>query len=168
MIMNDKKQIFEFFVAGSIAIFLIVLVRIVFFQIFVISSDSMYPTLQRGDYVLVLKSPLDRIKIASNDIVVFNMDGKSFVKRVVAIEHDNIIITDGTLFVNDQKYSTIIYPFEQQKSYDRHIEKGSIYVLGDNSKDSVDSRDFGTIKNEHVIGKVILIFSPISRLRFTI
>lgn len=163
---DNRKQILEIFTAGSIAIFLIIVIRIVFFQVFIIPSDSMYPTLQRGDSLLVLKSPFNTKKINANDIVVFNIYGQSFVKRVVAVEDDTIAIKNGYLFVNGQKNTNLAYKFNRNEKYNIVVGKNNIYVLGDNNTDSVDSRQFGTIETSEVVGKVFLIFSPISRFQF--
>ncbi len=166
MTTHHKKQTLEIFIAGSIAIFLIVLIRIVFFQVFIIPSDSMYPTLQQGDSVLVLKFPFNIKKIAQNDVAVFNIAGQSFVKRVIGIENDIVVIENGNLFVNGELKTCLSYVFDENENHRHVVEEGTIYVLGDNNSDSIDSRDFGTIKKNDIVGEVFLVFSPISRFQF--
>lgn len=160
-----KNHLLDIIFAGIIAVFLIILIRILFFQVFVIHSDSMSPTLQKGDTILVFKLPFYQIKVTTNDIIIFNVYNKSFVKRVVAIEYDEVVIKNGSIFINQKEnISSVKYEFDKKENYSNIIEKNNIYVLGDNISNSVDSRNFGTIMNERIIGKVILIFSPLSRI----
>lgn len=96
----------------------------IFFKIGFVSGDSMEPTLSSSDLVVV-----SRFSYPENgDIIAFKSNGDSLVKRVVA--------GDGEVY--DGEY----------------IKSGEYYVLGDNESSSVDSRYFGTITKEQILGVV--------------
>ena len=168
MNMANKKENFHIFLAGSIAIFIAILIRIYFFQTFIIPSNSMYPSLHIGDKILVMKSPFTKMHVNRLDIIVFrdNNNSKSLVKRVVGIERDNITIENGLLFINGEKIKNIKYNFDKDEYHNVTVQKNQLYVLGDNGIDSIDSRVFGAIDIQRITGKVFFIFSPISRMHF--
>ena len=168
MNMANKKENFHIFLAGSIAIFIAILIRIYLFQTFIIPSNSMHPSLHIGDKIVVMKSPFTKMHVNRLDIIVFrdNNNSKSLVKRVVGIERDNITIENGLLFINGEKIKNITHNFDKDEYHNVTVEKNQLYVLGDNGIDSIDSRVFGAIDIQRITGKVFFIFSPISRMHF--
>ncbi len=167
MMIISKREIYYIALAGIISIFIAVIIRIFFFQIFIIPSDSMLPTLKTGDNILVIKYPLKNINVSRNDIIVFKDEGSGqvFVKRIIGVEYDNVVIENTQLFVNGQKIENINYRFEYEENHNIIITEGHFFVLGDNSINSMDSRIFGAIKKDSVIGKVFFIFSPTDRMQ---
>lgn len=101
-----------------------------FFALSVVRGESMEPTLHDGQVVLVGKGSLLFGPIQRGDIVVFHYDGENLIKRVAALPGD--VTPDG-----------------------RRLEPGTIYVLGDNAPVSDDSRQFGPVPVETVIGKLL-------------
>ncbi len=136
-------------------------------------SDSMEPTLKPGDWLLVDKlSYLGSSGPARGDIVVFNapLEPKSeYVKRVAAVPGDTVQIKGCRVIINcvlqEEPYiSTSSYgwetgepdknPFAEQVV----IPKGRYLVLGDNRPSSKDSRSWGLLAEEEIIGKAELIY----------
>jgi signal peptidase I len=120
-------------------------------------SASMEPTLREGDSVLVNKAggaePRRRELIAfrapdSDDILV---------KRVVALPGDRVAIEDGRLVVNGRHRAE---PYADPDAIDSvffgpvEVPAGAVFVLGDNRGDSVDSRDFGAVREDAILGRV--------------
>lgn len=92
----------------------------------------------------------------------------SYIKRVIAVAGDHIIITDlGEIYVNDKKldepYLHVNNTPKNGVYTDVTVPEGCIYVMGDNRKDSKDSRYFGCIPIEHVDGYVITRIWPFTR-----
>lgn len=110
------------------------LAQITLFGIYQISNTSMEPTFSVGTRVLVNKMAKPKI----DDIVVFKKDRQLHVKRVLGLSED-IFILNGHRFV---------------------VPKNHIFVIGDNKKISMDSRDFGAVSSKDIIGKVIFYQSP--------
>jgi len=154
-------------------IFLDVLIMRNSVQVFKIPTGSMEPTFRRGDRILIKK----HIKYVPErgDIIVFKYTegrNRNFVKRIVAFGGEIIEIKDGNIYVNGNKLESP--PFQNI----RYIATGkfggedesfivpehSLFVLGDNSKNSRDSRFFGSVPEEDVIGKVYKICWPPNRM----
>jgi len=110
-------------------------------------------------------------QIRQNDIVViknssYSRGENNLVKRVAAVEDQSIMIiddyvfVDGDLFNPDEKANELVIP--EGYMYDNFIvPEGKIYVLGDNSTASFDSRDFGFVDKNDVLGKAVIIYASI-------
>ena len=112
----------------------------------------MYPTLKNGSIVLMKKYDL---KINYNDIVVIKKEDKILIKRIVGLPKDSIYI-DNYLFVNEKKFDNNIIE-EKGNINDVFLKENEYFVLGDNRKDSIDSRfqEIGIINKNEIIGKVL-------------
>jgi len=124
----------------------------------VTSGLSMYPRLSDSDLVLYYRLD-DKIKVG--DIVVFNQNDKQYILRVVGtsgqtidIDNDGNLLCDGHIV--DEK---VVYKTYKDKNSDiafpYMIPEGEYFVLGDFRMSSVDSRNFGSIKQEQIKGSVI-------------
>lgn len=135
----------------------------------------MLPTLENGDYLVLEKSFLRELEYKRGDIVIFKADIKSsipserdLVKRIIATEGDHLVIMDNEIFVNDKKINeNYILKKEKYQNIDIYIEKNSYFVMGDNRKISLDSRnsEIGMINKKDILGKVILKMFPFKRFR---
>jgi signal peptidase I len=137
-----------------------------------VSGTSMKPTLLPGDMFLVRKNKKYIPKLG--DVIAFNSpDDPSipWIMRVAALPGETIEIKDKILYINGQKVwlpalQNIKYPFRdyigmEGKPY--KVPENQIFVIGDNSANSYDSRDFGAIPLSDVIGKAYKIYWPLSR-----
>ena len=130
-----------------------------------IESSSMSPTLERGDVVLVSKRAPQPDALGRGDLVVFRMpDGHRAIKRVVALPGDTIVILDGQLHVNDRlvresyvDHATI----DGYYSRTWRVPPGSVFMLGDNRANSIDSRDYGPVAVDDLLGRVIVTLWPL-------
>ena len=157
-------------VIGALAVAL--LVKTFLIQAFYIPSGSMLPTLELGDRVLVNKLDTDPSR---GDLVVFERpanqpdDGiKDLIKRVVGVEGDTIEARDGVVYVNDEPLDESYLPEGvQTANLDRQtIPDGHLFVMGDNRVDSADSRVFGPIDADLVVGKAFVRVWPLTHLGF--
>lgn len=119
-------------------------------------GKSMEPALMEGEVYLVKKNP-EAIK--RGDIIVFRVPGINQVhtKRVVAFGNESVEIKDGQLYINGQvliePYLTGMNRSENQEAV--IVPAEHFYVLGDNRSISYDSREFGAIKKDDMIGVVV-------------
>ena len=124
-----------------------------------VRSSSMAPTLEDGDRIIVNKLAYRSDEPRVGEVVVFDSPNGTglVVKRVVAVEGDEVGIEDGVLVVNrvarvesyvDQETIDGVYfgPVE--------VPDGSIFVMGDNRAESVDSREYGPVPIDDVVGRV--------------
>lgn len=132
-------------------------VLLIFIQPSIVDGRSMYPTLHDNDKLILWK--LGDIK--RNDIVVFDshdMENNKYVKRVIGIAGDEIIIQDSVVTVNGEALNET-YINTDEPSFSGNVSltvpEGEIFVLGDNRNHSNDSRAFGTVNLDDVDGKMI-------------
>lgn len=121
-----------------------------------IISGSMSPTLKVGEEYLA--SITEEIKVG--DIGVFEPNDaypNTFVKRIVGLEGDEINISDGRLYINNIEVKKIKYSEKGNLTGGEKIiiPKNKVYVLGDNTNNSYDSREFGMIDRQYLYGKII-------------
>lgn len=126
-----------------------------------VASASMTPSFGAGDAVLVDKFSHRSSHPRRDDIIVFRRDGVGpmLIKRVVALAGDNVGIADGVLVVNGRP---IDEPNVDHRSVDGTyfgpvlVPPGSVFVLGDNRANSIDSRVFGAAQFPWIVGRVLL------------
>lgn len=165
--MEEFWQWVKFFVLAGALVFLI---QGFIFIPMTVEGNSMEPTLHQNDHVVMEKFS----KIKRFDVVIFQLsDGTTYIKRVVGLPGEKITYQDDVLYVNDQpieedfiaktkKNKKIHSPnFTTQEIMDSEtIPPDTYLVLGDNRNFSKDSRVFGGVKAEEIIGKVVFIYYP--------
>ena len=168
-------EVLESLIVAMVMVFLVI--RPFFLQAFFIPSESMVPTLTVDDRILVNKLSYRIGQPKRHEVVVFRapraalggeFDGeeKDFVKRIVGLPGDTVEIHDGKVYVNGE--ADAVAEIKEQMAYDLPpyvVPKDKYFVMGDNRNHSNDSRFWGPLKRDRVIGKASLIFWPLSRIR---
>jgi signal peptidase I len=159
---NWKRLFFDIFETLLWAIILFVGINAVSARVRV-DGASMQPTLLNGEFVLVNKLSYQVGEIQRGDIVVFdfplNMD-EELIKRVIGLSGDTVLVQDGQVFVNNIPLNETY--LSQVPSYSGQwiVEEGYIFVLGDNRNNSNDSKDWGLLPIENIVGKAMFIYWP--------
>jgi signal peptidase I len=128
-----------------------------------VDGSSMDPTLHNGQFVMVNRWSYKFSSPSHGDIVVFPYPRdpeQEYIKRIIGLPGDSIGITGGKVYVNDQE---LIEPYIAAPPRSQGvwvIPEGQIFVLGDNRNNSQDSRNFGPVPIDDVIGKAIFIYWP--------
>lgn len=133
-------------------------------------GQSMAETLHSGDEILVNRFIYKVTNPKPNDIIVFLPNGNEkshyYVKRVVAVPGDTVLIENGILYVNGELFEEEIDVASIEEaglaSEEITLASDEFFVLGDNRNNSEDSRyaNIGNIKKEHIIGKAWFRIAP--------
>ena len=159
---------------GTIAVLVVVaavavLITTLFLPILQISGDSMSPTLEHDEIIILLKTKdFDR-----GDLIGFYYQGKILLKRVIALPEDEVAIDgEGNVYVNgellEEPYVTDKGLGDCDLEFPYHVPGDGYFVMGDQRSNSVDSRNsaIGAISQEDIIGKVFLRVWPFSKIGF--
>lgn len=134
-------------------------------EIFLIPSESMSPTLKVGDRVLALKLAYRFTEPQRGDLAVFSdPEGELTIKRIVGLSGDRVATRDGVLYVNGERLreSYVDYQLTDSTFYGPDkVPAGHVYVMGDNRSNSKDSRSFGPVGEEDLLGRVVLRVAPV-------
>lgn len=139
-------------------------------QAFLIPTGAMEPTIQIGDRVLVDKATYKKSKPQRGDLIVFEYPlnpRRVFLKRLIALGGETVEIREGHVYINDMRIAETGYTIKPDfGNYGPVTVPASQYfVLGDNRNNSEDSRFFGFVPSENVLGKVYKIYWPLNRSR---
>ncbi|MFN0090961.1 MAG: signal peptidase I, partial [Acidimicrobiales bacterium] len=162
--------------AGALVVALVL--KSFLFQAFLIPSESMTPTLEVSDRVLVNKLSYRLHGVERGDVVVFRrppsevVEGgpnDDLIKRVVGLPGDMVEIRDSSVFVNGQKLDepylaeSLRYSDPNGETVHR-VAEHEVFVMGDNRSNSRDSRFFGPIDQDLIVGRAFLKVWPPSSI----
>lgn len=127
---------------------------------FVVSSDSMEPTIPSGAVVLLYKPAAASGWVRNGVVIAFSspIDGRTVIKRVIAGAGQSVAIRDSELYIDDV---AVPEPFVDHSRIDatyfgpEKVPAGSVFVLGDNRGVSIDSRDFGPVPLTSIQGTLL-------------
>ena len=179
-------SVFEFVELLLLTLAAVFIVTTFIFRHSVVDGDSMMNTLQHNDVLIISElfyTP------EQYDIVVIEDHSTGYthplVKRVIAVGGDKVRVSEYGIFVNDELlnesyvfidefgYTYNVYPsealfdnltlvYEEGVYYEFEVPEGEIFVLGDHRNNSADSRKFGTVSTDAVLGKVLFRVYPFS------
>jgi signal peptidase I len=167
---------FEIVKIAIIAFIIVAPIRYFLFQPFIVSGASMAPNFATGDYLIVDEISYRFSEPQRGDVVVFSTSfipgypNQRFIKRIIGVPGETVnvangkveIIKDNKTIVLDEKY----LPSELKTNGDKKITLKSkeYFVMGDNREYSYDSRVWGVVPREDIIGKAFLRILPITEL----
>lgn len=161
------------------AIATVLLIRAFVIEPFSIPTESMCDTIEAGDSVLAEKITLELGgNVSQGDIIVFENPERDpekdvLCKRVIARGGQTVDLKDGSVYIDGKKITEDYakgdsYPLYIGKakriSYPYKVPEGEIWVMGDNRENSADSRYFGAIPEDSVIGICVMRYLPVNRI----
>jgi len=186
--LKPKSALREWIESIVIAFILAMFIRTFIVQAFKIPTGSMRTTLLEGDRILVNKFiygariPFTNFRLPAlrqprrGDVIVFiypEDQTRDFIKRLVAVGGETAEINNGNIYINGKLCEDA--DFRQRFYYNRGeygqegqkviVPADSYFVLGDNSASSRDSRYWGFVSKKMLVGKAIIIYWPLNRIR---
>lgn len=168
---NAFRSVFESVVilAGAIALAFVLQAYVV--KPFQIPSESMQPTIDPGDRILVNRLAYRYGDILRGDIIVFKAPqepGVDFVKRVIAVAGDTIEVKQGVVILNGlPQTETYLAAIDASNFPAQKVPEGHVFVMGDNRGNSDDSRLWQPpwLPMENVVGEAIIMYWPLDRIK---
>lgn len=170
------NQFLEWIKSIAIAIVITIAIQIVAIPTYV-TGESMYPTLEDNDFLLVYKLAYINDIPNRGDIIVFNTNlidtktnkKKDLIKRVIALPGEKITIKENKVFINGAYLNeNYLSDIDTSGNIDVTVPDGHVFVLGDNRGNSADSRDshIGTISIDDIIGKALIRMFPFNKISY--
>ncbi len=127
------------------------------FDVYKVKGQSMDPTFHNGDVLIVQKLLWDKESIDRFDVVVIEKEDELIIKRVIGLPNEEVKVIDGTLYIDGVVDKTFKNFDLQTEDFVYKVPEGIYFVLGDNRKNSMDSRDkeIGFINGDEVIAVVL-------------
>ncbi|KKS23490.1 MAG: Signal peptidase I [Candidatus Nomurabacteria bacterium GW2011_GWC2_41_8] len=156
-----------------IALIIVIPIRVFIVEPFVVSGNSMVPTFENGDYLIIDKISYELGNIKRNDVAVFrypNDPTKFFIKRIIGLPNETVDIKGNDVTITDGKSKEsfrLDQPFvKNPANNDTHLElkKDEYFVMGDNRNASSDSRYWGAVKRNLLSGRAFLRLLPIGKI----
>ncbi len=174
MSVEFKKELIEWIKTIVFAVILAFLIS-VFITPTIVRGESMYPTLQNSNYLIINKTAYWFSKPEKGDIIVFKShikdekgNDKDLVKRVIGVPNDHIVVKDGNVYINDELQSeNYINGDYTDGDVDIIVPEDEVFAMGDNRPNSFDSRaqEVGTVKiKDEIIGKVVVRLYPFNEI----
>ncbi len=180
-IQSERKRIRRSFyyrqaLRGTVSVLVVVaavavLITTLFLPILQISGDSMSPTLEHNEIVVLLKTK----NFKRGDLIGFYYQGKILLKRVIALPEDEVAFdADGNVYVNgellDEPYVTEKCTGDCDLEFPYKVPGTSYFVMGDQRTNSVDSRNsaIGSISRDDIMGKVFVRVWPFEKIGFVL
>jgi signal peptidase I len=140
-----------------------------------IKGSSMFPTFQNGNYIFTSKVTYKLRQPIRGDVVVFHaptIPDLEYIKRVFGLPGDTILIQDKQVLVNGNAinepyiadFTTVGLAGFAQEGVPIVVPEGYYFVMGDNRPRSSDSREFGPISYQSIIGQVIFRYFPFNEM----
>lgn len=174
--MNEDKKDFvkEILKFALIAILIVVPFRIYVAQPFIVSGASMSPTFETGQYLIIDQVTYRFEEPKRGDVIIFRFPqdpSKFFIKRVIGLPEEIVEIKNGVVSIrNKEETKTIILPEEyvlpennRNDSTTTILRDDEYFVMGDNRRASADSRLWGPLQEDLIVGQALIRVFPVAQ-----
>lgn len=180
---KEKSELWEWAKAIIIAVIVVGGIRFFLFEPVLVDGQSMMPTLEDGERIIVNKIGYTLGEPERFDIVVFHASEEAdYVKRIIGLPGDHIAYENDELFINGEAQEepylstlkeeqqspgnlTLDFTLEELLQIEE-IPEGHVFVLGDNRENSTDSRIIGLVPMEEIKGSASFVFWPLDEMGF--
>lgn len=167
---HEENPIVEIIRFSIIAILIVVPIRMFVAQPFIVSGASMEETFQSGEYLIVDQVKYHFTAPTRGEVVVFRYPrdpSKFFIKRVIGVPGDTITIEDSVVTITNEAYpdglvldEPYIKSMQPAPAFTETLGDREYFVMGDNRDQSSDSRSWGVLQEERIVGRAFLRLFP--------
>lgn len=169
------KLVYELVEAFVVAASIFVVVYLFLMQPHQVKGSSMYPTLVDQEYLLTDKVTFRRRDPQPGDIIVFKAPQNEtfdFIKRVIAIPGDTVVVQNGKVYVNGEELNEEYLSNGSETGAGKFLSEGqsiivpedNLIAFGDNRSHSSDSRDWGLIPYDNIVGRAFFRYWPSEKI----
>lgn len=146
-------------------VIIIVILKIFVFNFILVKGDSMNPKYKNNDFMFLNKIIYSFKPIRRGEVIVLKYRNNDLIKRVIGLPNDKIKVENGKLYINNKEVKeNYINSYTASYDFDEITLKDNEYfVMGDNRYNSYDSRNFGTIMKNNIIGRVEFRIFPFDK-----
>lgn len=146
-------------------VIIIIILKIFVFNFILVKGDSMNPKYKNNDFMFLNKIIYSFKPIRRGEVIVLKYRNNDLIKRVIGLPNDKIKVENGKLYINNKEVKeNYINSYTASYDFDEITLKDNEYfVMGDNRYNSYDSRNFGTIMKNDIIGRVEFKIFPFDK-----
>lgn len=172
----NKSNIWEVAKVIIISVLLATIVRTFIIQPFAVRGASMNPNFSQGDYLIIDKINYHMFQPKRGDVIVFRAPNQVsttyYIKRIIALPGETMRIGNNQITIFNQEYpnglvldESFYQPINGDSSnIEKMLPDDKYFVLGDNRKASSDSRSWGLLDKDNIIGRVLIRAWPVNHL----
>jgi signal peptidase I len=170
----NKKQdggLGEIIRFAILAIAIVLPIRIFIAQPFIVSGTSMVPTFENGEYIIVDQLSYRVGDIERGDVVIFKFPAdtsKFFIKRIIGLPGETVTINGTRVFVQTQNGQIELdEPYIEREGLENtsvSLSNDEYFVMGDNRASSYDSRFWGPLSRDYIVGRALIRLLPVNKL----
>lgn len=170
---TTARSFWELVRFAFLALIVVIPVRVLIAEPFVVSGSSMVPTFENGNYLIVDKISYRLGEPQRDDVVIFkypNDHKKFFIKRIIGLPNETVDIKGSVVTITNDKYPrgfTLDEPYVKNTSdNETHFElkDNEYFVMGDNRSGSSDSRSWGAVDRRLITGRAFFRVLPIDKM----
>lgn len=170
------KILYELLKLVGFVLIIFFVLRYFLIQPFVVDGNSMEPNFHDKEYLLIEKISYRFHNPKRGDVIIFQPPNRNvyYIKRVIGLPGEKIVIDNQVMIYNKQNPSGIVLEEPYLKRFERTegaisktLQDGEYFVMGDNRGNSSDSREFGILPRKNVSGRVFITIFPFSDFGLT-
>tara|TARA_Y100000310_G_scaffold88016_1_gene84936 strand:+ start:5718 stop:6272 length:555 start_codon:yes stop_codon:yes gene_type:complete len=171
---NYKELFTEVIKFALLALIIVVPIRLFVAQPFIVSGASMVPTFETGQYLIIDQLTYHFEKPERSDVIIFrfpNDPSKFFIKRIIGLPGETVEMREGDVIIRNEN---LLVEFVLEEPYLEGITTKDLltaklgtdeyFVMGDNRKESSDSRLWGALPEDLIVGRALVRLLPVNTI----
>ncbi|MCX6790493.1 MAG: signal peptidase I [Candidatus Kaiserbacteria bacterium] len=171
---TGKGLLKDLFTLAFLIVVVVIPIRVFIVSPFVVDGESMHPTFENLDYLIVDEAVYAFKAPARGDVIVFRYPGNPsvfYIKRIIGLPGETVSISKGVINITANGSSFPLsepYIVNEDATYTKNVSlnEGEYFVMGDNRPNSSDSRVWGPLPRKNIVGRVDLRLLPVKHIGF--